>query len=221
MHKGVVVITGSAQGMGRAAAELFLEDGFEVHGIDIQDCLLDDDNYTHHIADVSDYDSLPDIENVAYLINNAGVQGSDNDIEINLNGVINCTKKYGLQKNIKSILNQASVSAHNGAEFPEYAASKGGVLSYTRAIAKYVGHMYHATCNSISFGGVLTELNQPVIDDKECWDKIMSMTPLDKWVTVDEAAQWIYFLTVINQSMTAQDVLIDNGEFYNHEFVWK
>lgn len=221
MHNSVVVITGSAHGMGRAAAELFLKNGFEVHGIDIECCSIGDDNYIHHVADVSSYNNLPDIENVEYLINNAGVQGTENDIEVNLKGVINCTKKYGLQKSIKSILNQASVSAHNGAEFPEYAASKGGVLSYTRAIAKYVGHMYHATCNSISFGGVLTELNQPVIEDKECWDKIMSMTPLDKWVTVHEAAQWIYFLTVVNRSMTAQDVLIDNGEFYNHEFVWK
>ena len=216
-----VVITGSAKGMGKGAAVRFLDEGHEVYGLDTEDADFVHLNYRHIICDVTDASTLPDIPDVDILINNAGVQGTDKDIEVNLQGVINCTKKYGLQSHIKSILNQASVSAHNGAEFPEYAASKGGVLSYTKAIAKYIGHMYGATCNSISFGGVLTELNQPVIEDKESWDKIMSMTPLRKWVSVEEAAEWIYFLTVKNKSMTAQDVIIDNGEFYNHTFVWK
>ena len=38
--------------------------------------------------------------------------------------------------------------------------------------------------------------------------------------TVEEMAEWTYFLAVVNQSMTAQDILIDNGEIAKANFVW-
>lgn len=216
-----VVITGTSHGIGKATALTFLMNGYIVYGIDVEPSTITymDHNYIHIQADVSDYDSLPDIEDVDILINNAGVQNSGRDIEINLKGVINCTKKYGLQPNIKSILNQASVSAHNGAEFPEYVASKGGVLSYTKWTAQEVAK-YGATCNSLSFGGVLTDLNAPVMDDKDCWNQIMEVTPLKKWATPQEAADWVYFFTVRNKSCTGQDLIIDNGETMLSHFVW-
>lgn len=217
-----VVITGTAKGIGRETAIKFLRRGHEVHGLDILDSTIskyEHGNYHHYISDVGNPDTLPGIENVEILINNAGVQNSDDDILVNLKGVINCTETY-LNKNMKSIVNLASVSATNGAEFPEYCASKGGVISYTRCIAKMVAKQ-GTTCNSISFGGVYTELNKSVIENNEAWKEIMDMTPLKKWCTVEEAAEWIYFVSVINKSMTAQDIIIDNGEMYNHTFVWR
>lgn len=221
-----ILITGTSKGIGRACAIKFLAEGHEVIGLDIEEATIREGHhsfgtYRHYVCDVAKPETLPYVKDVQILINNAGVQNSGRDIDVNLKGVINCTEKYALQPRIRSILNQASVSAHNGAEFPEYAASKGGVLAYTKAIAKHVAYMWGATCNSISFGGVLTDLNAPVMEDDDAWEKIMDMTPLKKWVGVEEAAEWIYFLTVANQSMTAQDVIVDNGEFYNHEFVWK
>lgn len=220
-----VVITGTTTGIGRQAAIKFLEEGHEVHGIDVQLSSLDKYlNYHHHLVDVRYREDLPDIEDVDILINNAGIQLSPFDgevFEVNASGVMNCTEKYGLQPNIKSILNQASVSAHNGAEFPEYVASKGAVLSYTKWTAKQVAE-YGATCNSLSFGGVYTSLNESIMEEEneEAWQKIMDMTPLKKWVTVQEAANWIYFITVVNQSMSGQDIIIDNLETLNHTFVW-
>lgn len=221
-----VVITGSSNGIGRATALLFLKlptEDVEVVGIDIDDCpeaLKLKPNYIHYKVDVRYPDRLPDIEGVNILINNAGVQNSGHDIDTNLRGTINCTEKYGMQTTIKSILNVASVSAHNGAEFPEYCASKGGMLAYTVNTAKRVAAV-GATCNSISPGGVTTELNAPVMYDQELWEEIMNETPLRRWASADEIAQWIYFITVINQSMTGQDVIIDNGETINHKFIWK
>ena len=214
-----IVITGTSEGIGRAAALKFIEAGHEVFGLDVKGATIADPLYHHFICDVSDASTLPDIDEVNVLINNAGVQNTGKDIEVNLIGLINVTEKYGLQADIQSILNQASVSAHNGAEFPQYVASKGGVLSYTKWTAKEVAK-YGATCNSVSFGGVLTELNLSVIEDDECWQEIMDMTPLKKWATAEEAAEWIYFITMVNKSMTAQDVIIDNGEMHNHTFVW-
>lgn len=215
-----VLITGSSKGIGKAAACKFLANGHTVYGIDVLPGTIEHENYIHYCADVSKVDTLPIIDNVNILVNNAGVQDSGNDIDVNLKGVINCTEKYGLSPNIVSIVNMASVSAHNGAEFGEYVASKGGVLSYTKWTAKQIAPIL-ATCNSISFGGVLTDLNKPVIDDTAFWEAIMRETPMRKWITPEECAEWIYFFTVVNKSCTAQDIIVDNGETYNHNFIWK
>ena len=166
-------------------------------------------------------DPLPDIdEDIHIVINNAGVQGTDNDINVNLYGVIRCTEKYVLgNKAIKSVVNQAAASGTTGADFGEYVASKGGVIAYTKYTAKEIAK-YGATCNSLSFGGVLSPVNWGVMNDPKKWDKIISMTPLKKWATGAEAAEWIYFLAVINKSCTAQDIIIDNCESHNETFIW-
>jgi len=81
---------------------------------------------------------------------------------------------------------------------------------------------YGATANSISLGGVLTDSNNPVINDKEAWDKIMNVTPLKKWMSLEEVNEWVYFLLIKNKSMSGEDLLIDNGEYkLNNSFVWK
>ena len=79
---------------------------------------------------------------------------------------------------------------------------------------------YGATCNSISFGGVLSPVNWGVMNDTSKWNKIMKQTPLGKWATPAESAEWVYFLAIVNKSCTAQDIIIDNGEQYNHTFIW-
>ena len=218
-----IVITGSSHGIGLATAELFLAEGHIVHGIDVDypgvDAVKWSKQYTHHMIDVRNINHLPDIKAVDILINNAGVQNSGDDIGINLKGLINCTEKYGLHPHIKSIVNLASVSAHNGAEFGEYTASKGGVLSYTVWTAKQVAK-WGATCNSLSFGGVLTEMNDAIINDKLLWNQVMYETPLKRWCSAEEAAQWIYFVSVMNKSMSGQDIIIDNLEMFNHRFIW-
>lgn len=222
-----VVVTGSAKGIGKSLVQKIdfelsrQPEDYMIYGIDVEKSNLDKclRNYTHIIADVGEMYELPDIEDVNYLVNNAGVQNSKDDIRTNLIGTINCTNKYGIQPSIRSIVNVSSVSAHNGAEFPEYVASKGGMLSYTVAVAKMIAK-FGATCNSISPGGVITDLNNIVMNDKDKWNAIMGMTPLKKWATREEIAEWIYFMLFENKSMTGQDVLIDNGEMFNHTFVW-
>ncbi|WP_066018412.1 SDR family NAD(P)-dependent oxidoreductase [Endozoicomonas atrinae] len=214
------IITGASTGIGLAVCQRFLQDErITVVGIDINPTELVSPHYHHLLADVAKPDLLPEIEGVTHLINNAGVQNTAQDIAINLGGVMNCTRQYGLQPEIQSIVNVASASAHTGAEFPEYVASKGGVVAYTKWTALQVAE-YGATCNSISPGGVLTELNRPVMDDPEKWQAIMDETLLPKWASSEEIAEWVYFMAVINQSMTAQDILVDNGEMAKSNFVW-
>lgn len=218
-----VLITGSSNGIGKAAAELFLGTGHQVVGLDMAETSIIDPNYIHIRADISKKESLPEIGEEEILINCAGVQSEDSgyrDIDVNLKGTINVTEKYAFQSAIKSVLVVASASAHTGAEFPAYSASKGGLLAYTRNAAIRLAK-YGATCNSISPGGVRTDLNKPVMDDPDLWRRIMDVTPLKKWAEPQEIAQWCYFLTTINQSCTGQDIIIDNGETHlNSSFVW-
>ena len=181
-----VLITGTTQGIGKAIAELFLRNGHTVIGIDRQASSIFHTSYTHYMCDVRDKENLPDIDGVEVLVNNAGTQ-NEADIDINLKALIYITEKYGVQPKIKSILNIGSASAHTGAEFPEYCASKGGVLAYTKNVAMRVA-VYGATCNSLDPGGVLTPLNECVINDKELWEQIMNETPLKKWATPEEIA---------------------------------
>lgn len=214
-----VLITGTSKGIGREAALMFLKHDHEVIGIDKLASSISHHKYRHFIADVSQKDSLPKIKDIEVLINNAGVQ-NENDIEVNLKGTIYVTEKYGIHNKIKSIVNIGSASAHTGAEFPEYSASKGGVLAYTKNVALRIAK-YGATCNSLDFGGVLTELNSCVIEDKELWKQIMDLTPLKRWATVKEAAEWIYFLAVTNRFCSGQNILVDGLEAGNSKFIWK
>ena len=213
-----VLITGTSQGIGKAIAEYFLKMGYSVIGMDRQEQSINHNKYSHHQCDISNYETLPEIEGVGILINNAGTQ-NENDIDINLKALIKVTEKYGIQKHIRSILNIGSASGHTGSEFPEYCASKGGVIAYTKNVALRVA-AFGATCNSLDPGGVLTPLNDCVVNDPKLWDEIMQQTPLKRWATPLEIAQWAYFLTVTNTFCTGQSIIVDGGESINSHFVW-
>ncbi|MCR5080852.1 MAG: SDR family oxidoreductase [Treponema sp.] len=213
-----ILVTGSSRGIGKTICRHFLEKGHEVIGFDILPSSIENESYTHYIVDVSKKDLFPSIDGIEIIVNNAGVQNC-NDIDVNLRGTISISEKY-ISPSIKSVLNMCSTSAHNGAEFPEYSASKGGILAYTKNLAIRLA-AFGATCNSISPGGVTTELNEPVMSDKNLWNQIMNLTPLKKWASPEEIAQWVYFLTCINKSATGIDVIIDNGEnTCSSKFIW-
>ena len=213
-----ILITGTSQGIGKAIAMLFLDNGHSVTGIDRMQSSIEHDNYTHIVNDVRDIDSLPEMNDIDILINNAGTQNED-DIEINLKSLIRLTERFGVRKGIRSILNVGSASGHTGAEFPEYCASKGGVIAYTKNVAQRVAE-FGATCNSIDPGGVITPLNECVMNDPALWQQIMDQTPLKRWATAEEIARWAYFLTVTNTFCTGQSIIIDGGESINSHFIW-
>ena len=213
-----IVITGSSSGIGKAIAEKFLCCGHELIGLDISQSSIEHSSYTHLLCDISS-SALPEISGTEILVNNAGVQNSGNDIEVNLKGTIRVTEKYAFQSSIRSVLFVASSSARTGAEFPEYAASKGGMVSYMKNCAGRLAE-FGATANSISPGGVTTSLNSHIMEDPVLWKKVLAETMLGRWALPEEIAEWAYFVTVVNRSMTAQDILIDNGEAAKTNFIW-
>ena len=225
-----VLITGTSRGIGRACALLYLSKGHTVIGIDRNESsITDQERYTHIQADITG--DLPVIDGVEILVNNAGIQGEQagsNDfngsdmidvIDVNLKGTIAVTEKYAFTPAISSVVFMASSSASNGAEFPLYAASKGGVVAYMKNTALRLAS-YGATCNSISAGGVLTELNAHIIQNPDLMEQCLNETLLHKWAEAEEIAQLCYYLTNVNKSMTGQDLLIDNGEQLRSNFIW-
>ena len=149
-----VLVTGSSAGIGRATAGLFLERGHEVAGFDVQAATLDHPSYTHHVVDVRCPQDFPRDIKPEIIINNAGVQDSGDDLGVNLHGTINVTEFYAFGRRssggegsgvaallakpapqVRAVVNVGSASGHTGSEFPEYAASKGGVIAYTKNVA--------------------------------------------------------------------------------------
>ena len=213
----IVIITGTSKGIGKAIAELFLKKDFIVYGLDRLEASLENKNYHHVLGDLFK-NELPYLPPCTILINNAGTQ-NNNDIDNNLKAVIRVTEKYAFQDKIKSVLFIASASGNTGAEFPEYAASKGGVIAYMKNVALRLAK-FHATSNSISPGGVITDLNDHILKSADLYEQVLNETLLHRWSDVEEMAKWAYFITVINESMTAQDILIDNGEAAKSNFIW-
>ena len=213
-----VLITGTSSGIGKGIAEKFLSEGHCVTGFDRKEATIQHTAYTHIHMDIRDKTHFPALEPFDIVINNAGVQNEE-DIDVNLKGTIAITETYAIHPGIRAVLMIGSASGHNGSEFPEYVASKGGVLSYAKNVALRIAS-YGATCNSLDFGGVLTELNKPVMEDKALWNQIMDVTPLKRWMTVEETADWAYFMTVTNRFCTGQNILIDGLEAGNAHFVW-
>ena len=217
-----IIVTGSSRGIGKRAAERYIDSGHFVYGIDKDEGTIDNKNYKHFKVDIRFADRLPDITDAEVLFNNAGLQNSEDDIENNLKGTINVTEKYIESNNaLKSVLFNASSSAITGQEFPIYSASKAGLIGYMKNTAIRLAPR-GVTVNAVSLGGVYTPLNDAVVNDSECFKKIMDVTPLKKWMTADEVADWVLFLTLTNRSMSGQNLLIDNGEYdLNSTFVWK
>lgn len=216
-----ILITGASGGIGAAVAERFLRNGHTVFGIDLKPAAVSHPNYTHYTADIRREAELPDVPDPEILFINAGVQNSEDDIEVNLKGAIRAAERY-IRGNraLRSVLFNASASAVSGQEFPVYAASKAGLLGYMKNLAIRLAPR-GIPCNAISLGGVYTPLNDPVVKDPEKWARIMDVTPMKKWMDTEEVADWVEFLTVKNRSMSGENLLIDNGEYrLRSTFVW-
>ena len=215
-----VLITGTSSGIGIETARHFLLMGHEVIGIDKKaTCPIDNCMYSHVQAQVQYKHLLPDIDGVEVLINNAGTIDEESAISTNLEGYINVIEKYALQPKIKSVVNVASISGHVGLDTMRYAASQGGRLALTKHLAIKLGKAYRARVNSISPGAVMTGLEPNLYANKKLVEAVANENLLHKWIDPKEIAQWIYFVAVINKSMTGQDVLIDNGEVARYNFI--
>ena len=216
-----IIVTGTSHGIGKAIAQRFVNGGHKVFGFDIEPTSLDHPSYTHLIYDVADSfltapSIVPDPE---ILINNAGTLDEADALAINLEGAINFTELYENCESLRSVLFIASASARNGAEFPRYVASKAGLVGYMKNLALRLAPR-GITVNSISPGGVITSANKHILENEKLYEAVLAETLLGKWADPDEVADLAWYLTMVNRSITGEDILMDNGEMLKSNFIW-
>ena len=214
-----VLITGTSSGIGRDSAKLFLERGYEVYAFDIRPPVIEHENYHHYICDVSKPEMFPELPNMDYVINNAGTIYEKDSIAVNLMGYVNIAEKYAFNPNIKAVLNVGSISGTDGLDTPLYSASQGGRISYTKNLMLRLSKEYKAPVNILCFGAVMTGLEPKLYAQDDLVQAVANESVLKKWIQPEEAAEWVYFMTVVNKSMVGQVLLVDNGESTNRNFI--
>ena len=213
-----VIITGTASGIGKAAAGKFLQEGWDVWGVDVKESAIRHPCYHHITGDIREGapKELPEAE---ILINNAGTLEENEAIEVNLTGTIRFTEDILKRESLRSILFIASASARNGAEFPRYVASKAGIVGYMKNLALTLAPR-RILCNSISPGGVITPANRHILEQEDLYAAVRAETLLGKWAEPEEVAELAWYLTAVNRSITGEDILMDNGEMLRSNFIW-
>lgn len=151
---------------------------------------------------------ISDFGGIHVLVNNAGVwkygpadkmslDDWNETIRINLTGTFLFTKLVlpGMMKNkFGRIINITSTAGQRGeANYSHYAASKGGVISYTKSLASEFGK-YNITTNSVAPGWVDTDMTTDVLSDKNYRRGVEEDIPVNRVATAEDIAGPVLFL---------------------------
>ncbi len=166
-----------------------------------------------------------DFGKIDILINNAGIwkfgkademslEQWDETIKTNLTGTFLFTKYIlPIMKTNKfgRIINITSTAGQRGEPFySHYAASKGGVISFTKSLAVEVGK-YNITVNSVAPGWVVTDMTTDVFSDKDYMEKVRKDIPIKKIANPEDIAGPVLFLASDLASQINGEILNVNG----------
>ena len=183
-------------------------------------------------ADVTSFESCENMINKAIekfrhidvVVNNAGItkdgllmrmkeEDFDKVINVNLKGTYNVTKnaiphmmkqKYGRIVNISSVV---GVSGNAGQA--NYAASKAGIIGFTKSVAKELASR-NILANCVAPGFIKTDMTDVLSDSVK--ESINAQIPLKKMGTAEEVAKAVYFLgNEENTYITGQVLNVDGG----------
>lgn len=229
-----VLVTGGTRGIGLAVAERFFREGFSVVALyssdeesaDAARACLPAVSFVR--ADVSKEEEVKavfrDLPALDVLINCAGValfrQVQDTSWEeyervtaVNLGGVFLCSK-YAVPKFLSrgggAIVNLASVWGETGGSCESvYSASKGGVIAFTKALAKELAPS-GITVNCVSAGVIDTRMNARLSEEEK--ERLLEEIPLGRMGKAEEVASLVFEIAR-QPYVTGQDIGI-NGGFY-------
>jgi 3-oxoacyl-[acyl-carrier protein] reductase len=160
------------------------------------------------------------------LVNNAGInrdtlllrmsdEAWDDVISTNLRGAYLCTK-FVLRSMIKQgwgrIINISSVVGIVGnVGQSNYAASKGGLIAFTKSIAREVASR-NITVNAVAPGFIITGMTDKLPPEKK--EATLAMIPLQRFGQPEEIAELVAFLASERAGyITGQAITIDGGLF--------
>lgn len=218
MDKKVVFITGATGGIGRATAEKFGKEGWEVVGFSSKD------------VDVANPESVNKAFGKAYknlgridcLVNCAGIFGFKNlkdydfetmekVIQVNEIGTYLCTKWAAEKMTEGSVVNISSVAGETGSGTdPVYAGTKGAILAFTKSMAK-------ALAPKIRVNAIAPGIVEDKMSDARKWEdltELLENTLLKKMALPSDIADGIYFLASDQAGHITGACLDVNGGYY-------
>lgn len=183
-------------------------------------------------ADVSSFEQAKNLislviekfPRIDVLVNNAGITKDnlmlrmseadfDSVIDTNLKGVFNCTKhilRIMMKQKSGSIINIASVVGEVGnMGQSNYAASKAGVIGFTKSIAKEAAPR-NIRCNAVAPGFIATDMTEILPETVQ--GEILKTIPLGAWGKPEDVAKLVSFLAGEESSyITGQVINVDGG----------
>ena len=182
-------------------------------------------------SDVTSFESCENMVNEAIkkfghidvLVNNAGItkdtllmrmkeEDFDKVINVNLKGTYNVTKNvipYMMKQKYGKIVNISSVVGVSGnAGQANYAASKAGIIGFTKSVAKELASR-NILANCVAPGFIKTDMTDVLSDSVK--ESINSQIPLKKMGTAEEVANAVYFLGNDENTYITGQVLNEDG----------
>jgi 3-oxoacyl-[acyl-carrier protein] reductase len=237
----IALVTGAGQGIGAATAKSLADNGATVVVTDVsqnREAVAEAIEEGGHTAvaremDVTDRDQVDavfeevseELGTVDVLVNNAGIfptysfeeltrEEWDRVIDVNLNGIFNCSKAAvpGMRgQGFGRIVNVSSVSGGKigwSGNLSHYAASKGGVVGFTRSAAIDLGP-HGITMNAVAPGWIKTEGAGMSGEQSEA---VANATPVRRGGEPEELASLItYLASDLAGFVTGETIVADGG----------